>query len=464
MSTNMGLLVERREYQASALVRRLAAAGSDLGVQLERVLDLPLRQYLRSLVPEPETQANEHRLRLARAVEAYLVRHGDPDVDAVCDQLLRVPVIQQADHANLLLEPETFLHNYLFHLAAREAGARVAVTSQCTTVSCLTRRTPVLGPTFLRTRGALFGVLPLSKTTLKNATFCSLPGPVTMTFDHLDGPPHDVAGDPVLGSLAGRQAPDAPTAYRRANEDIWRGLDVDHGVRRVAIDESVVSECVAAHLADPGSPVSRLLFDPQVRDAFVRTKRRLVADPTNLTVNRAVPDFLWLRKGPRLHQVELVGTGPDAIWLVESNRSPLPVPMEPVAVAAALRAGVLYADRVLAYLVRCLLPGVVAVGGTSQQDYVRLYRRALLETHAEVPFLDRADLDRIRRTDLSRVGGRALLELRGEAFEAVRTLGPGTRLAQLEERFLDRPVGETIGELRCARYLERALADRAPGR
>ncbi|GFJ89080.1 hypothetical protein [Phytohabitans rumicis] len=81
----------------------------------------------------------------------------------------------------------------------------------------------------------------------------------------------------------------------------------------------------------------------------------------------------------------------------------------------------------------------------------------LVEAHEEVPFLSQADLNRVRRPDLSVVGGRPLLELTGEAFDYVRHLGPATRLSELEETYLDRPVGETIGDLRCAAYLERSL-------
>jgi hypothetical protein len=457
LSTQTGTLLDRPAYPAADRVHRLVAGGSELGVQLARALDLPLRDYLRALVPTPQSQPNAHRLRLAQAVETYLRGHGDPDVDATCDHLLRVPIIQQADHANLVLDAETFLHNYLFHVASREAGAQVALVNQCSTVSCLARRAPVLGPTFLRSRGGLFGVYPLSKTTLKNSSFCGLPGPLEMTFDPLEGTRHDLAADPVLGPLTGLRAPDAPTAYRLANDLIWRDLDLDHGVRRVQIDEAVVSECVALHVEDPASPVFALLFDPAVRDAFLRAKRRLVADPGNLAVNNASPDFLWLRKGSRLHQVVLTGSGAEAQWTVETNGAPLPVPMEPAAVAAALRAGVLYADRILAYLVRCLLPGVVAVGGTSQQDYVALYRRMFVAAHAEAPYLDRADLERIQQPGLSVAGGRPLLEPYGDALDLIRHLGPKTRLADLDEAYLDRPVGETIGELRCVRHLERAI-------
>jgi hypothetical protein len=126
-------------------------------------------------------------------------------------------------------------------------------------------------------------------------------------------------------------------------------------------------------------------------------------------------------------------------------------------VAAALRDRVLYTDRILTYLVRCLLPGVVAVGGTSQQDYLDLYQRMFVTTHEEAPFLDQAELDLLREPGLSVAGGRVLLEPYGESMELIRHLGPQTSLADLEKEYLDRPVGETIGELRCVRHLERAI-------
>lgn len=448
------------DESGTAAVDRLLAAGSELGRQLDLVRSRRLGEYLRSLIPTA-ADPNTHLLRLATAVERYLVARGERDVDEVCSHLLRRPVIQAADHANLLLDHETFLNNYLFHAATRRAGGTVAIHSQCTTVSCLSRRTPPLGPTFLRTRGGLFAVHALSRTTLKNSSFCALPGPLDMTFGQLAGAALTVSGDPVLGPLLGHRAPDGPSGYRAANDRIWGGLDLDHGVRRVALDESVAAECVALHLADPGGPVYRLLFDPHVRDAFLRAKRRLVAGPANLAVNRAAPDFLWYRRGSRLHPVIFAGGRP----VLETDGSPLPIPYGPGPVAAALRSGELFADRVLAYLVRCLLPGVVAVGGTAQQDYVALYRRIVAEAHARAPFLCPADLARATRPDLSRIGGRPLLELPAQARELIATLGPRTRLADLDEAFFDRPVGETIGSLRAARHLEsRPAGARTPAR
>ncbi len=442
--------------------RRLAAAGSELGQQIERWSRHSLRRYLASLIPTSEAVPNPHRLRLAAALERYLDARGDRRAERAGASLLATPVIQQADHSNLLLDSETFLNNFLFHIACREAGETVALHSQCSTVSCLWKRDPVAGPVFLHTRGAILSVFPLSRRAFKTTTFCCLPA-LPLSFDQLAGDALEPAADPVLGPLLGRTVADAPRGFRQCNEEIWRQLDVDHGIERIAVDESLASECVARHLEDPDSPVFRLVFEPAVRDRFRAVKRDLIAAGDNFAVNHASPDFLWLRDGSRLRKVVFDGTGEGAVPVTASDRRPLPFPFTPRETAAALRAGRLYCDRLLAYTVRCLLPGVVAVGGTSQQDYVALYSRALLETHRQAPFLEPTDAIRIGSPGLSRLGGMALLELDPEATALLAQLGPGLHLGQIEEAYLDRPLGETIGSLACADYLEPKLA-RAEGR
>lgn len=451
------LVDEDHGGHASHFLNRLVAAESELGRQLHSWRRKPLREYLRAVIPQPvQSNPNAHHRRLAEALERYLSQRGGDRVDQVCEGLLRIPVIQQADHSNLLLDPETFLNNFLFHIACREAGAPIALSSQCSTVSCLWKRQPLSGPVFLRSRGTVFRVFPLSRRRFKLSTFCCLP-PLAMSFDGLDGECSRAPDDPVLGPLIDRQAKHAPSAYRECNELIWRRLDVDHDIRRVAVDEALASECLAMHLEDPASPVFHLLFEPRVRDCFVAVKRELVAERDNLAVNHATPDFFWLRDGSRLRKVVLAGSGPKARFVTASDNRPLPVPYEPAAIATALRGGVLYCDRVTAYTVRCLLPGVVAVGGTSQQDYVKLYRRALLETHRRVPFLTQVEAERIDSPSLSRLGGMPLIELDAEAEELLQQLGPSTRLETLERRYLGRPLSVTIGALRCAEYLLPAL-------
>ena len=139
------------------------------------------------------------------------------------------------------------------------------------------------------------------------------------------------------------------------------------------------------------------------------------------------------------------------------------MPWEPDALASALRSGDLYGDRIASYLVRCLLPGAVAVGGPVQQDYVEAYRQMIIETHRVIPFLSSAEQAAVRHSRASRLGGAPLLELDAGAERAMRTLGPRTDLKAWSSAFMSRPVRDTIGTLRCTWYYD-DLLDRAARR
>jgi len=176
------------EFAAAGFVDRLVEAGSNLGRQLSGAMRIPLRKYLRGLIPPArETPPNRNLRLLAEAMGRYPAASGEDDVSAVCDAFVRAPVIQQADHSNLLLDTETFLNNFLFHAAAREAGLKVAIHSQGSTVACLSRRMPVGGPVFLRTRGGCYQLFDCSKRLLKNSSFCALPMPATLTMRGIEG-------------------------------------------------------------------------------------------------------------------------------------------------------------------------------------------------------------------------------------------------------------------------------------
>ena len=442
--------------EAQAFISRLVDAGSELGCQLREAAALPLRQYLRSLIPIQTGGSNPYLEYVARALADYLSSRNVKGIDDICSHLLSVPVIQQADHSNLLLDQETFLNNYLFALACREANVEIMITSQCSTVSCLSKREPVAGPVFLRTRGRLYKVFGFSKRFFKHASFCGLPSPITMSFEVIDKYDGTRRSDPLLSRFIGRTSTSAPEAYRRCNEEIWAELNHPANVTRIGVDESMTSSLAALHLTDPASPIHRLLFDRKVREAFLAVKRLLVASPKNLAVNRALPDFFWHRKQTRLVPIILLNAESTPNMVLETDGSSVSVEYAPSALAQALRDGILYVDRILAYLVRCLLPGITAVGGTSQQDYVRLYQEMIMETHRQQPFLDESDLESVRQKRLSRLGGAPLLELTPQQSETVQTLGRSTNLEVFAEMFLDEPVAKTIGALRCAQYIDPA--------
>lgn len=448
---------------AEAFVARLAEAGSDFGRQLRRLAPGTLREALAGCVAVDQGgPGNPHRETLARAMASVLTLRGEPpgEAERVATWVLRTPVIQQGDHSNLLLDPETFLNNWLHFLGCRELGHEYMLVSQCSTVSCLSRRDPVAGPVFLYTRHGLAQVFSHSRRQLKHAHFCLLPDAGALTFRALSGSFPDPSGDALLGGLLDVRADGPAALYRRCNDALWSALRIDHGVRRVAFDESLASEILARHLQQDG-PVARLFFDPGVRSAFLEEKRRYVETRSNLGINKALPDFLWVVQGTRLHPVRWAGDGPR----VEESKAPrFDAQWAPRTLAEGLRDGRLFASRFMAYLVRCLLPEAVAIGGSVQQDYVAGYREILQATHARTGFLSARDLEAVRREDTSRLGGRPLLEPTRELHDAVQELDGDTDLDALAEVFLDQTVGRTVGSLHTVRFYDQILQRAAQGK
>jgi len=444
--------VDSKDFLQHIFLQELIKRGSSVGYQLGNAFNLPLRKYLKSLFPKPLIDSpNQYHLLVVKAFEQELVNRGESDIETICENLLHMPVIEEADHSNLLLDKETFLNNYLFHVACRENGVNVMVIWQCSTVSCITRRSPIAGPVFLRTRGDLYKVFPISNYQLTKTTFCCLTDPLDMTFELVQG---SGAGreDPFLQQFIGRRIPNAPDGYRLCNDEIWNSFQIDSKTRRVAVDESLSSRIVARHLLDNNSPITRLLFDEKVRDAFLKRKREMVATHEFFCVNRAVPDFFWYRSGSVLVPVVLVGTGCDARLNIESKDKEFPISYDRQSIMDALNAGILYPDKLLIYLVRCILPRIVAVGGTAQQDYVAMYIELLRRTQHDTDFMDEIEMRGISEFDVTRLGGAPLLELSDAEQQFVEELGPLTDFDAFEHSFIDRTVGETIGKLECANF------------
>jgi hypothetical protein len=423
-----------------------------LAKQLLPKLNISVRHYLRGLIPDKPAKQSRYFKYCTNALEKYLILRGHSDVDDTCNHLFHVPIIQQADHSNLLLDKETFLNNFMFYLACREAKVNKMITLQCSNVSCLSQRRPVVGPTFLRTRRNLYNVFSFSKTKLKDSNFCSLPRPVQMSFEVIEGSSVD-QHDNFLSQFIDKKFVSAPEAYRICNNVIWSSLDSHATVSMVMIDDDMTSELAILHIADTTSPIYRLLFEAPVRDCFIKIKRQFVNSISNLAINSDVPDFFWYRNGSKLVSTKLIGFDKDAYFVLEHTTERLPIPYSPLGITQALRAGVIYVDRIVAYLMRCMLPGIVALGGTSQQDYLNHYKQMILAAHQEHPFLDASDIEEISREDLSRFGGNPLIELDLEQQAIVANLSPSTDLARFAATFLDCTVGDTIGSFSCAEYL-----------
>lgn len=442
--------------QGIEFVLKLDSLGFRLGNIIKESFNVSLRDYLKNLIPKSnydENKDNKYFIYVLEALVQYLKGFKENRIDEICNHLLHFPVIQQADHSNLLFDLETFLNNYLFAIACKMNNVKMMITSQCSTVCCLSRRNPIVGPVFLRIVDDLFQVFPFSRRTLKDSNFCTLPGPVTMTFDHLEGSESLLKRNKLINSFVGRKFENATSCYRNCNKEIWDTIYPFIEIDRVALDESMTSYIAARHLLDKHSPFYKLIFDHELRDCFIAIKKEFVASSRNLAINQAAPDFFWFRKDHKLCPVVLSGKGSAAeFYLIEQNCR-LPISYTPLDFYQALRTGKIYIDKIMAYLVRCLLPGITAIGGTSQQDYLRHYQEILFLTHQELPFIEGGDLSRICNMNLSKLGGAPLLELNTEQKKFTYHLDDDLNVNRFFESFLELPLSRTIGSLSCASYL-----------
>jgi hypothetical protein len=434
----------------------LATAGTRIGMDLDAVWHHRLGDYLARLLSNPPPTMTPHVRKLQEATRTYFAQSGEASGEDWSEAVLKAPVIQQADHSFLLLDRETFLNNYLFALAADMAGWEKVLTIQCSTVACLSRRSPLRGSPYLDWRGRTYNVFGRSKRSFHNCAFALIPGPVEAVFATLaSGSASDAGADLFLAPYVGRQWERADTAYFEMNRDLWRRCSTGLSCTLGIADDRLTAELIALHVEDAESPVHRLIFDLAVRTAFLRHKRTLIATPENISINHPEPDLFWYREpgSTNLRPLLFDGESRDARYRKSGAIVDCPIQFTPHTVAAAIRDGILFADIILIYIARCLLSGIDAIGGASQQDYVDMFRRILLACDKETGLLSDDERWTVQRPYPSRLGGAILLGP-GTTFDHIlNTMKPFDNLVPQISDLLNLTVGEAVGSLSSASYI-----------
>jgi hypothetical protein len=401
-------------------------------------LDMRLGAYLRrSIAVKPRRLHSIYGGYAATALHVFLTRvqaavsYTSSEADDACAAFAAHAAMQQADHSGLLLDTEILLNNVLYSVACKSRGLGTMITLQCSTVKCVTSLKPVQGPAYLGHGKHIYKVFDQSKRVLKDTNVCCLPRDIRLWLRTEDGEELGL----VDTSTAYANAEDA---FLASNYSLWLRWKDEIGVERIAVDERYTSELAALHVEDKSSPIYMLLFDEKLRNTFLSIRNDYAARH-NRFVSDAT-DFFWQRRGGRLLPIRLGQTG--TLNGVEYT---------PKALAAALRAGQIFSDKYVAYMVRSLLPGVLAVGGTSQQDYLSLFQQMTIDAHRACPFIDRESMPNFS-FDLSSLGGRPLLEPSKDLQAALNMFSREPLLPTLLAS-LGLTIAESIGTLDCASYL-----------
>jgi len=441
-----------KPFPSDHRVTRLATYGSTVGRYLQSTRHRLLGQHLDFLVT---TDAPKPSLSFRLFIETlyrHLHRKAGYDAQVWCDRLRALPVIQQADHANLLIDHETLMNNVLFALGARRAGAPGVITIQCSSVSCIARRNPHKGPPFLRTRNGSYNVFGLTTRTYARAAFCELTGPVTTKFLPLSTSA-SLSNDPLLGPLHGGTWAGPLECFEAINGKLWNALGGMHMPDLLILDDRFSFELVATHLETKTSPIYRLVFDPEMTRAYTAIRQALSRLPAASGVTATEPDFFWERSGRRFEPITTDPSQASTIVVTPATNGRSAFAIEKSKLPSLIRTRNFIPNKMLIYLARCLLPGIRAIGGTSQQDYLSHYRRLLLGLQEQTNLLDTDDLLNVLRDDLNELGGAPLIEPDRDLINTVAFASKTTDWDAALARFLSKPLCETVGTLSCADYL-----------
>jgi hypothetical protein len=434
---------------------RLLAAKTRSGATLLEHADRPLVDYLRSIIPARDATPVTPTLELvARVLEKHLRRLDAPAPAQIAADFLRRPFLQLADNSRVLYDVETFLNNYMSYIACREAHVATLLTQQCSTTKLLSEGAGPVGPAFVELDADVYQVFAESHNVLRVATPSTLRDaevslePLGHKVPGYVHPPLPSAVDQFRGAVFGSAA----DAIVGMNDAIWRNLRMKAKQPLFFFTEELSCDVVAEALRDSGGAVYRMLFDPDVRETFLAKKRKLVGSPPNLVL-RDSTDFFTYRDGVRLRPLRIDG----GIFRDAKSGAELELRLDPAALVRALDDRDVFPDLITAYAALVVLPGVTALGGPSQHEYLPVIQSILLETHRENAFMSAAEEANARR-DLSRLIGPALLELSARQQRVIRLMSEATDFAAFEDDVLSRTVRESAGQLEYFSYFDKLYA------
>ncbi|HEX8339195.1 MAG TPA: hypothetical protein VF621_20910 [Pyrinomonadaceae bacterium] len=419
--------------------------------------DTPLAEYARSLwqtPPEPSSAAGQRaRRHLMAALEGHLKAVGSPatQADEALRQFERCPVLQTADHSELLLDPHSFHTNLLYHVGARATGNRFLFVNAASTVTFETWRAH--GPGWLNVRGARVNVFGLSRRSLTGTSVCAAPGPFRFRLA-VDKDAHTLNDaesaylEELRGLLGGREYESAPAAFAAVNGIMWGSWGDARSTTPVITDDRLTASLVARHLADGQSLLGRMLFTHDVRARLEGELARIASGAGRWALPSTTQHFWGVRDG-RIRPLRVADGELREVGAREGFR----LTFEREAVARALVAGRLYPNLFIGFLALSTLPRVRVLGGHRQFTYVPLVNEVCENVLRSWPGCEADDLlEDIRRGPADGfIAG--IIEEERHPLSLVSQQPAGTQLARLSERWSAVTLRESLGRLRAFEHL-----------
>lgn len=435
-----------RKTDRAGMLNSLIHEGTKLGHLLRNIDKVTFQDYSRTLVETHETEnqiiKGDRSIVLASMRSQLEGRFSPTQIEEIIAQHDRFPVIQTADHAQLLYDPSTFLNNFIFQAGMRQLGTDYMVSHQCSTVRMLTSTNPKRGPGVILLEGGLNRVFDKSNKKLISSNVASL-SDVRYIISPVDMAAKQQLPQ-LLADLRGSKFPDAATAFLYANQHIWNGLgkNQEGKLKLVLFNEFLSSEIVAKMISDPNHLMRKLLFDPKVSGVFGEEISRFINSPECLVL-RDSTDFFYGKVNDQLVTLRLSNDNKH----LESDKSSKPfiIDFTPDKIIEGLLSKELFPSLITSMMAVSIFPLTTAVGGSSQYEYLSEIQEILKRTFKRLSLVSDDYMGLITNTKLSTMISHLISDSH-PIFQEIRSMDYESDIFRYEEEIAHRPLGELMGD------------------
>lgn len=346
--------------------------GSRTARVIQRNCNTSLKDYLKNLIPGPDfgrNTLNEHRERL---IEIILDQYHLPSQERlrIKDVFNHNPFIQIADGSNLLFDTDTFYNNYFSQLICKYNNLPFFIAQQCSRNKLLMAGiTPPYGCGVIELASDFYNLFDLTRTDMQKKSVCTLNNVQVDPKPYgIKSPIYSHASLPtMLQPFIGKTYEHSRKAFEEINKSIWLSLKMKAKKKRFQIDEHVSAQVIADHIHRK-TDIFNLLFQEEMSSTFIDIKNNQIGKQ-KIDILRNTTDYFYYNDDGVLKPIrQKQGSKNTFCFQIEPNGNKFE--MDDADVIKALSSGVLFPDLIMSYIVMILAPNVLAIGGSSQHEYL----------------------------------------------------------------------------------------------
>lgn len=431
----------------------------EIGKFISQFENLTLFEYFRHIAVNCKSKRNAYFTIFVSELKTYLEKINTTGIEEIIINFNQLPILQTADHSNLLLDTETFLNNYLFKLFCEVNGISTMLIHQSSNINCIGGRNPLTGPVFLYTRNRAFKIFNYSNSWFKNRIFSTIISQLKINLHEINSRHKPIKIDSILLALEVESYSSSVDAIRISNDFLWNSFKSKFKTKRIGLDNSFCQLLLIRYLEASDNPIYILLFNKIIRSKFCEIKSLMIREEKYSMISNSELDFFWYIRGGRSYPLKYYSKNNiDCLVNLELDVRINFIPQE---IINLLKNGIILPDQFLIFFSRHILPCVFALGACRQQDYIIFYKKLILKTNENVQFLNEECETQIRATNLSFLGGAPLLELNQDIFSFIQYLNEMSNLDFLKENILEMKLKTLMGKFNWAENYLRDLLKRS---